>query len=286
MRFCLLLFLLLTAASQASGDELLMVQARQAYFQGDYQQTIELAASQPGYAALVLVADARLSRYSLGRSPNPAKELKQAELAASKALILQPDAVQPRFALITVIGYRARTKSLFTGLRKRWASKGRSLIEQTLLLAPGDGWSHAMSGSWHLEIVRRTSKRRAKRVGASIEGGLEGCGTALQIAPHLPKITGQCGLALLAAHHPLADELAWQALQLAANSTGKKDAFACIRQQQAVTILDRRTKFGVEAARRLALGFLLAEPVTDWPIQCGQSSQSVSAPISVPDTQD
>ncbi|MBL4617132.1 MAG: hypothetical protein JKY46_05510 [Robiginitomaculum sp.] len=286
MRLCLVLFVLFVGISSVSAEENRLEAAKQLVWQGDYQKAILSLSGLKEYQPSLLEAEVRLIRYSTGFSYDIDDELDKAQQAALRALSLQPKAVQPRYSLIAVIGYRARSKSLFTGLRKKWASKGRKLIDETLLLEPDNPWSHAMSGNWNLEILRRTSKRRAKLVGASIKGGLDGCSKALALAPDNTHITAQCGLALLIVEDPALDALGLQALEMAAKAVPANDAFTCLRQQQAAQILELRTNGQKRAARKLVKSILLAKKVTDWPRQCEQSSQSVNDLVFVPDIQD
>jgi len=283
----LVLVFVLTLGS-ASADELAPIQRAQlAVLHGQYSFAIELAAQSPEFALLMVDAEARLSRVSIGASTSPTQDIDQAEASAKQALALQPDALAPRISLITALGYRARGRSLFTGFRKGWAAKSRALIDEALVLAPDDPWPHALSGSWHLEILRRSGIRRAKFVGASFEAGLAGCATALKLANDDAKIIGQCALALLAVKEPILDEKGWEALKLASASTNTEDAFSCLRQDQALQILTERDSNGVASARELAVMFLLGtNPPTDWPKQCVQSRPLRPAATSGPGIQD
>lgn len=287
MRFCLILLFSLAGFSGAiAAKEDRLEAAKQSIWQGKYQQAILSLSDLQEYQPSLLEAEARLIRYSIGFSNNADDELDKAQLAALRALSLRPEAAQPRYSLIAVIGYRARSKSLFTGLRKRWASKGRKLIDETLTLAPDNPWSHAMSGNWNLEILRRTSKRRAKLVGASIKGALDGCARALELAPDNTHISAQCGLALLAVDDPALDALGLRALEMAAKAVPTNDAFTCLRQQQAAKILELRNNGQERAARKLIKSILLAKEVTDWPRQCERSNRSVSDQAFDQDIQD
>ncbi|MCF6292550.1 MAG: hypothetical protein L3J04_04045 [Robiginitomaculum sp.] len=276
----------LAGFSGAIAKESRLEAAKQSIWRGEYQQAILSLSGLQEYQPSLLEAEVRLTRYSIGFSNDFDDELDKAQLAALRALALRPKAVQPRYSLIAVIGYRARSKSLFTGLRKRWASKGRKLIDETLLLEPDNPWSHAMSGNWNLEILRRTSKRRARLVGASIQGGLDGCARALKLAPDNTHITAQCGLALLIVDDPALDALGVLALEMAAKTVPTNDAFTCLRQQQAADILRLRDNGQIKSARKLVKNILLAKEVTDWPRQCERSSRSVNDPVFSPDIQD
>ncbi|PHR54726.1 MAG: hypothetical protein COA47_15115 [Robiginitomaculum sp.] len=271
------------ALAEATSTEL----AQAAYWNGEYERAIELTAPCTLFECLVLQTEARLARYSLGHSPDPMPELDQIEALANQALALRRQATKPRLALVAVIGYRARNRSLFTGLRKGWAGQGRKLIDEILVLAPEDPWSYAISANWHLEILRRTSTRRARFVGASPAQGLANCAKALQLAPRDATITGQCGLALLAARQKELEAPAIHALQLAASASDHQDIFACLRQDQAARVLSVYAQSGVKLARRLAVTILLvrekSKSATGWPIQCGQSNPLEIAPESGPD---
>jgi hypothetical protein len=143
-----------------------------------------------------------------------------------------------------------------------------------------------MSGNWNLEILRRTSKRRARLVGASIKGGLDGCLRALELAPDNTHITAQCGFALLAVGDPALDGIGWLALEMAAKAVSTNDAFTCLRQQQAAQILELKSNGQEKSVRKLVKSILLAKKVTDWPRQCERSSRPVSDPVSDPGIQD
>ncbi len=290
--FWLLILYLSMGSGRAMADATAIELAQSAYLSGQYEHSIELVAACAEFECLVLQAEARLARYSLGRSPNPMPELDQIETLAHQALALRDQATKPRLALVAVIGYRARNRSLFTGLRKGWAGQGRKLIDKILVLAPEDPWSYAISANWHLEILRRTSTRRARFVGASSAQGLADCAKALALAPTDAAITGQCGLALLAARPKELEAPAIHALQLAAIAPAGGDIFACLRQDQAARVLLVHGQKGVKPARRLAVAILLgregakrdkAKPATDWPRQCEQSNPLEIAPEPGPD---
>ncbi len=261
-------------------------EAARAYAQGKYETSIALTGDQQDFTALMIRAESYLARYSLQSGAARSQDLKAAKTAASAALNLRPDAVRPRFALIAVIGYQARQKSLFHGLRKNWAAKGRTLIEETLVLAPDDPWPHALLGNWNLEILRRTSVRRAHFVGAGRMAGLQNCQRAIALATNDARISGQCGLALLSAHQTSLDGAGWAALQDAARLVPFDDVFSCIRHKQARHVLYARKTHNDQIAKQLALRYLLGNaPLsapTDWPKQCAQSIPLAPVPISDP----
>jgi hypothetical protein len=284
IRFLCVLLLGACSAFTADAQEVVLEQAAFAYQQGAYDLCLSTVQDKTDFPSLILQAEARLARYSLHASPDPVLDLKLAELAARKALELQPDSVRSRFALIAVIGYRARKRSLFTGFRKGWASKGRKLIDESLQLQPENPWPHVLLGNWNLEILRRTSLRRAKFVGASIAEAISGCEQAVKLAPNDAKVSGQCGLAFLAARQDELEPYGWRALALAAQQNQQFDAFSCFRSQQASQILNLRETTSDQQAKALALQILLGKNAkglpTDWPIQCAPSNPLGNAPAS------
>jgi tetratricopeptide (TPR) repeat protein len=182
------------------------------YAEGAFLQAAaagEASSSASGYA---LAARALLARCMLaGNDQDEMVWIERARRNAESALAREPQSVEARLQLATALGMRAQRLSIPQALREGLAGQGRRLIDEALARAPNDPWANALSGGWHLEVLRRGGPVGAMTMGARLQDGIAAFDRALQLAPNDPAILMQYagGLLLLDArrHQDLIEAL-------------------------------------------------------------------------------
>jgi cytochrome c-type biogenesis protein CcmH/NrfG len=131
------------------------------------------------------------------RGPDCTAGLGRAEADAAEALALAPDGVEPRLGLALTLGMKAKRASAGEALARRYAPRGKALIDEALALDPRDARAYALLGGWNLEIVRRGGPVGARLMGASSKAGMRAFTEARTLAPNDPAIALHFAIALL-----------------------------------------------------------------------------------------
>ncbi len=206
---------------------------REAYEAGEFARALQSGASIENPDALTLAAASALAqaRFFL-RGDGAITSLERAEELARKAIALDPLDIAPRLVLGVALGAQSREMTAVQAYFSDIATIGRREIDAMLAINPNEPRALALSGLWHLEVIRRAGTHWGSIVyGADRARGLMEFDEALAGAPNDPAIRVEFANALLALHDPeLLDrarhELA-QALQLPAH-----DAFERLTLEQ------------------------------------------------------
>ncbi len=168
------------------------------YASGRYVAAAEIADRDLGSAdSLAFAARSRLAAcLTRGEGVDIDALLDRAEADARAALALQPNSVEARLRWALTLGVRGRRASLPEALARRYAPRGRHLIDEALAIAPDNAEANALLGAWHLEILRRGGRAGALVMGARLSDGIAAFDRARALAPHDPMIALQYAVAL------------------------------------------------------------------------------------------
>lgn len=97
---------------------------------------------------------------------------KEAIQISENILQKKPDDLTANLVMISALGTLARSVSRVESVREKYAWKTRDYLEKVSLLAPDEPWVNALFGSWHLEVMRRSSIFGPLFLGASIKDGI------------------------------------------------------------------------------------------------------------------
>lgn len=133
-----------------------MAHADALYAKGDYVAAAKAAeelATAPGYAlaARALLAHATTSAARDDRLVF----IDQAEALALQALALDETYVEGHLQLVVAMGHRGKAQNAVMSQFEGLIGLTRRHIDRALELEPDNAWAHAISGGWHLELVRR-----------------------------------------------------------------------------------------------------------------------------------
>lgn len=251
-----LLFLLALAATPAArAQDATDAYAANAYASGAFIEAANRAEGAGDPGNLSLAARAILAEAITAQGIDLDALVARAESDARKALAAAPDSVDARLNLALALGVKGRRASIADALRHGYAREGRDLLAQARARAPDDAWAQALTGAWHLEIVRRGGRAGAAYFGASTRAGIAAFERAHTLAPDDAAIAYQYAVALLeldpAAY---ADKAA--VLLSDAGGCATQDAFERRMKAQAARIaVVLATRGGAEAARTATARF-------------------------------
>jgi hypothetical protein len=172
------------------------------YTAGRFLDAANDAARRPQSAdSLAFAARSLLAACVMGAADCPAL-LSRAEQLARTALRLAPRSVEARLQLAVVYGMRGRRASAGEAFARRYAPRGRRLIEQALAIAPDNAEARALLGVWHLEVLRRGGRLGAMVYGARVGAGVAAFDRALVLAPEDSMIKLHYAAALLCLDFP------------------------------------------------------------------------------------
>lgn len=226
---------LVAPAPVARADE-----AADAFRRGDFIEAERAGRARADVEGLTIAAAALMARGRFIDTGRAAREdLEAARTLAERAVSLDPGAVEARLVAAVALGALSRdmdaVEAYFTGT----AREGRREIDAVLSLAPDHARALALSGEWHLEVVRRAGPRLARMLyDAGLEAGIADFEAALARAPDDPVIRVEFALALLGVDEEGLAPRAARELR-AARSMAARDAFERLTLDQGLAALDR-----------------------------------------------
>lgn len=173
--------------------------AESLYARGDYvaaAATAEELATAPGYA---LAARALLA-HATSTAPRDERLafVDRAEALALKALAADETYVEGHLQLVVALGHRGKAQGAMASQFEGLVSLTRRHIDRALELEPDNPWAHAISGGWHMELVRRDPIGFTNLIyGARRSKGMEDFERALELDPANIILHVQYGLTLL-----------------------------------------------------------------------------------------
>ena len=185
MTLIILLFLSAFGAAAFAGDESdKLIDARQLYDTGKYDQAIALLEDEETAEALSLTAEIISAKVMLGYFEKPRKAATRARKLADKARELAPDLPEVHVQYALARGFETQSSSPFRAWRKNLIPKSKKAIKKVQADSPDDPRGDALMGAWHLGIVRKAGHGRADDLfNATEEDGIRFYEASLEKAP-------------------------------------------------------------------------------------------------------
>lgn len=232
------------------------VRAQADFAAGRWRQAATIAsrlhdADNLAFAARSLLASALLSATSNNRTA----DIVQARQFAQAALIVDPRHIEGRLQLATALGLQARlgspTRAFAAGLPQRV----RRLLNSVLKDAPGQAWTYALLGGWHLEGLRIGGRAAQTMLGADIGQGKAAFANAMRLEPSQAATPFYFAASLLALD-PAGNAREARSLLVQAQNAPLRDAFQGAVKTRAGLLISALDSGGPDFGARLALGWL------------------------------
>lgn len=125
----------------------------------------------------------------LGETVEKRRALAAEAIAVSNA-VLDKDQhnLSAHMIMIAGLGAMARGMSPVESVRERYGWRSREFLEKATQLAPNDAWVHALYGTWHLEVTRRSKIFGPLILGADRNKGIEHFEKALRLDQQDPLL--------------------------------------------------------------------------------------------------
>lgn len=180
-------------SEQASGP------ASDLYDTGSYAKAAEAGLLEQTAAGDALAARALLAEARTGSRSGRGRLVAEAQEAASSAIVRDPEYIEGHMQLAVALGYQGRALGDYIAHQQGLATKARDAIDAALTLEPDNAWARALSGTWHLEIVKGAGPLLASALyDASRAGGLADIRKAVEAQDVSIIVMHQCALQLLA----------------------------------------------------------------------------------------
>lgn len=125
----------------------------------------------------------------LGENIEKRRALAAEAIMASNAVLDKDQQNLPaRLILIAGLGTMARSMNPAESIRERYGLRSRELLEKAIQLGSNDAWVHALYGTWHLEVTRRSKIFGPLLLGADRKKGIEHFEKALQLDQQDPLL--------------------------------------------------------------------------------------------------
>ncbi len=169
------------------------------YARGDYV-VAAAAAEELGTAPGLALAARALLAHATSTAPRDKRLgfVDQAEALARQALAVDETYVEGHLQLVVALGHRGKAQGAVASQFEGLVSETRRHIDRALELEPDNPWAHAISGGWHMELVRRDPIGFTNLIyGARRSKGMEHFERALELDPDNVILHVQYGLTLL-----------------------------------------------------------------------------------------
>jgi len=187
------------------------------YRSGKYEAAIMAGETAGDGESLAVAARAAFAEANLSETPCLSC-LQRVERLARRSVML--DAAHPEawVYLAAALGYQARIVGNVRAQFAHYPEQAKAAIDQALSVAPGDGWSLAAAGAWHIEVVRNAGSVLARALyGARAELGKEYFHRAFAADPENLVIRFQYALTLSGYDLPANRDEVMMALDAAVN---------------------------------------------------------------------
>jgi hypothetical protein len=193
-----LISVLWLASSHASeGAEL--AAAESLFIDGAYEPSAERAAAIGDAGGFALAARALLA-HATTTAPSASRValVERAEVLARSAIEANPDEAEGHLQLVIALGHLGRHAGILASQFDGLAQETKRHIRLALEIDDANPWAHAVSGGWHIEIVRHDPLGFASLIyGARRRRGMAQFATAIELDPNNMIIRYQFALALL-----------------------------------------------------------------------------------------
>ncbi|MEP0068805.1 hypothetical protein [Pyruvatibacter sp.] len=174
-------------------------QALDLYDAGSYTKAAKAGLREQTAAGDALAARAFLAAARTGSRGNRGQLVAEAQEAASSAITRDPAYIEGHMQLAVALGYQGRALGDYIAHQQGLATKARDAIDTALSLEPDNAWARALSGTWHLEIVKGAGPLLASALyDANRAGGLADIRAAVETQDVSIIVLHQCALQLLA----------------------------------------------------------------------------------------
>lgn len=181
------------AETSASG------QAYELYATGSYAEAARTALLEQTAAGDALAARALLAKAQTGSRSGRGQLVAKAQEAAAAAIARDPEYIEGHMQLAVALGYQGRALGDYIAHQQGLATQARAAIDSALSLDPDNAWARALSGTWHLEIVKGAGPLLASALyDASRTDGLADLRKAVNAPDVSIIVLYQCALQLLA----------------------------------------------------------------------------------------
>ena len=241
------LFLSVAFAPFARAD---LASARADYAGGAFEDAAREGEAAGDSESLSIASRALLAQCLLSPRAATSETIQRAQKDALQALVLDDKSVEARLDLALALGLQGERASISDAWRKRYAQRGRRLIDEALALSPDQPRALALLGGWHLEVLRRGGGAGALFLGARYASGIAAFDRARAAAPNDPAISLHYAVALLALD---ARKNAAQARDLlaAAGAAPSTDAVSAALREEARRLGAVLAASGAQAAVRM-----------------------------------
>lgn len=227
---------LMCAASAPAGAASLEA-AAELYARGDYAGAAQDATGLASAPADALAARALLAQARLSPRSRRSKLVEAASLSATSAIARDPSVVEGHLQLAVALGFQGRALGSYLAHQQGLATRAREAIDVALALEPENAWALALSGTWHLEIVKGAGPLLASALyDASRSVGISNIRDAVSTPGVNVIVLHQCALQLLA-HDARAFGEEAERILLAARNMQTESAFERHTARQADRLL-------------------------------------------------
>lgn len=175
------------------------IQAYELYAIGKYAEAAHTARLEQTAAGDALAARALLAKAQTGSWSGRGQLVAEAQEAAAAAIARDPKYIEGHMQLAVALGYQGRALGDYIAHQQGLATQARAAIDSALSLDPDNAWARALSGTWHLEIVKGAGPLLASALyDASRADGLADLRKAVNKPDVSIIVLYQCALQLLA----------------------------------------------------------------------------------------
>ena len=169
------------------------------YLDGAYEEAAAQALSLNAAEADALAARALLAQARVSQRGERAALVSSARNAAQAAITRDPNIVEGHLQLAVALGFQGRAIGDYVAHQQGLALRARDAIDAALALDPDNAWALALSGTWHLEIVKGAGPLLASALyDASRAQGVDDIREAIATPAISLIVLHQCALQLLA----------------------------------------------------------------------------------------
>jgi len=207
------------------------------YVQGDYAEAAQDARAVASAPADALRARALLAQARLAPRGERSALVQAASTSAASAITRDPSVVEGHLQLAVALGFQGRALGNYLAHQQGLATRARKAIDAALTLEPENAWALALSGTWHLEIVKGAGPLLASALyDASRPAGISDIRKAVSTPGVNVIVLHQCALQLLA-HDARAFGEEAERILLAARNLDTASAFERHTARQADRLL-------------------------------------------------
>lgn len=125
----------------------------------------------------------------LGETVENRRALATEAIQASSAVLNNDERdLSAHLIMIAGLGIMARSMNPVESIRERYGWRSKEFLDKALQIDSNDAWVHALYGTWHLEVIRRSKIFGPLVLGADRSKGIEHFEKALQLDQQDPLL--------------------------------------------------------------------------------------------------